>query len=260
MPAALDRPHARLAYQEDGTGPLVVYAHGALSSRDHDRRLGFDWSPITAAGHRLARYDARGHGRSTGRPVEADYAYPALGADYLALCEHLAPGERIDAVGSSMGAATVLYAALAEPERFDRLVLAMPGVAWQAREARRAGLLGAADLVEQQGGAAFLAAARRQGPPPVLAGMPDFPPEFDVAEELLPTLLRAVAANDLPAPQALRTLPHPGLVLCWDTDPTHPEETARQLADLLPGAELHVSRTLADIHTWGRRAAEFLAR
>ncbi|MGC0318609.1 alpha/beta fold hydrolase [Kitasatospora acidiphila] len=260
MPAwqTLDVPHARLAYRSTGTGPLAVYAHGALSSRDHERRSGFlDWSPIAAAGLRLVEYDARGHGESTGRPVEADYAYPALADDLRALCDHLAPGDRVHAIGSSMGAATVLHAALAEPERFDRLVLAMPGVAWQAREGRREGLRAAARSVEQQGKTA-LVTAMRLGRPPILADT-DFPPVFDVSQELMPTVLRAAAANDLPDPQALRQLPHPTLVLAWDTDPSHPVATAEALAELLPGAAAHISRDLADIRTWGARAAEFLA-
>jgi pimeloyl-ACP methyl ester carboxylesterase len=258
---SLDRPNARLAYRSSGAGPLAVYAHGALSSRDHEGRMGFmDWSPIAAAGLRLVEYDARGHGESTGRAVEADYAYPALGDDLRALCEHLAPGERACAVGSSMGAATVLWAALAEPERFDRLVLAMPAVAWQARQGRRDGLRAAARAVEEHGKAALVTAMRAAGRPPILAEVPDFPPVFDVAEELLPTVLRATAGSDLPDPDALRRLPHPVLVLAWDTDPSHPVATAEALAELLPGAELHISRDLADIRTWGSRAARFLAR
>jgi pimeloyl-ACP methyl ester carboxylesterase len=257
---SLDRPNARLAYRSSGAGPLAVYAHGALSSRDHEGRMGFmDWSPIAAAGLRLVEYDARGHGESTGRAVEADYAYPALGDDLRALCDHLAPGVPVHAVGSSMGAATVLWAALAEPERFDRLVLAMPGVAWQARESRREGLRAAARLAEEQGKGALVTAMRTVGRPPILAEVPDFPPVFDVPDELLPTVLRAAAANDLPEPEALRRLSHRTLVLAWDTDPSHPVATADALAELLPNAEAHISRDLADIRTWGSRAAEFLA-
>ncbi|MGF1424915.1 alpha/beta fold hydrolase [Kitasatospora sp. LaBMicrA B282] len=259
IPQLLDRPHARLAYQSTGSGPLAVYAHGAISSRDHEERMGFfDWSPVAAAGRRLVRYDARGHGRSTGRPVAADYAYPKLGEDLLALCEHLAPAGPVAGLGSSMGAATLLWAALQEPQRFDRLVLVIPAVAWQARESRRAGLRAAAELVEREGKAAFVAAVRRGGPPPVLAGVPDYPPEFDVTESLLPTVLRATAAADLPDPAALRGLSQPTLILAWDTDPAHPVETAEALAELLPVARLHVSRDLADIRTWGSRAAAFL--
>ncbi|RAJ34652.1 alpha/beta hydrolase family protein [Kitasatospora sp. SolWspMP-SS2h] len=257
----LARPHATLAYSTTGPrrGPLAVHAHGALSSRAHERRAGlFDWTAVTAT-HRLARYDARGHGESTGRAVPADYHYPVLADDLLALCDHLSPDAPVTGFGASMGTATVLWAALARPERFDRLVLAVPAVAWAAREPRRSGLRAAATLVERRGRGALDAAAKLSGPPAVLARAPQYTTEFDLAEPLLPAALRAAAASDLPAPEALRALPHPTLLLAWDTDPLHPLTTARTLAAYLPNARLHVADTLADIRSWDRLAAGFLA-
>ncbi|MFJ5880633.1 alpha/beta fold hydrolase [Kitasatospora cineracea] len=256
----LTRPHATLAYSVTGRpgAPLAVHAHGALSSRAHERRAGlFDWTALTAT-HRLARYDARGHGASTGRAVPADYRYPGLAADLLALCDHLSPGAPVTGLGASMGAATVLWAALERPERFDRLVLAIPAVAWAAREPRRSGLRAAATLVERRGRSALDAAARISGPPAVLAEVPQYTTEFDLPEPLLPAALRAAAESDLPEPAVLRALPHPVLLLAWDTDPLHPLATARTLAAHLPDARLHVSHTLADVRSWGRRAADFL--
>ncbi|MFJ5921645.1 alpha/beta fold hydrolase [Kitasatospora sp. NPDC092948] len=256
----LERPHATLAFETLGAaGPLAVHAHGSLSSRAHESRAGlFDWTPLTAT-HRLARYDARGHGQSTGRPVPADFSYPALAADLLALCDHLSPDAPVTGLGASMGAATVLWAALARPERFDRLVLAIPAVAWEAREPRRAGLRAAATVVERRGTSTLRAAARLSGPPAVLAEVPQYTTEFDAAEHLVPAVLRAAAEADLPAPALLRDLPHPTLILTWPTDPIHPATTAHTLATHLPHAHLHPAETLADIRTWGRTAAAFLA-
>ncbi|MEV7117037.1 alpha/beta fold hydrolase [Kitasatospora griseola] len=261
-PAAgrLERPDATLAFETTGSaGPLAVHAHGSLSSRAHERRAGlFDWTPLTET-HRLARYDARGHGRSTGRPVAADYSYPALAADLLALCDHLSPDAPVTGLGASMGTATVLWAALARPERFDRLVLAIPAVAWAAREPRRAGLRAAATLVERRGTGTLRAAAKFSGPPAVLAEAPQYATEFDAVEDLVPSVLRAAADADLPAPDRLRDLPHPTLILAWPTDPVHPLATARTLAEHLPNARLHTANTLADVRSWGRLAADFLA-
>ncbi|MGW4698266.1 alpha/beta fold hydrolase [Kitasatospora cineracea] len=262
-PAAgtLERPHATLAYSVTGPhgAPLAVHAHGALSSRAHERRAGlFDWAAVGAT-HRMARYDARGHGESTGRAVPADYRYASLADDLLALCDHLSPDAPVTAFGASMGTATVLWAALARPERFDRLVLAIPAVAWTAREPRRNGLRAAATLVERRGRGALDAATRVSGPPAVLAEVPQYTTEFDLPEPLLPAAFRAAAESDLPAPETLRRLPHPTLLLAWDTDPLHPLLTARTLAAHLPDARLHVSRTLADVRAWDRLAADFLA-
>ncbi|OKJ15953.1 alpha/beta fold hydrolase [Kitasatospora sp. CB01950] len=256
----LERPHATLAFEITGAGGrLAVHAHGSLSSRAHERRSGlFDWAPLTGT-HRLARYDARGHGLSTGRPVAEDYSYPALAADLLALCDHLSPAAPVSVLGASMGAATVLWAALARPERFDRLVLAIPAVAWEAREARRGSLRAAATMVERRGTGMLRAAAKIGGPPAVLAEAPYYATEFDAAEALVPSVLRAAAEADLPTPDRLRELPHPTLVLSWPTDPVHPPATARTLAARLPNARLHEAESLADVRTWGRLAADFLA-
>ncbi|MFF0292154.1 alpha/beta fold hydrolase [Kitasatospora sp. NPDC004614] len=257
----LERPHATLAFEVAGPadGPLAVHAHGSLSSRAHERRAGlFDWTPLTAT-HRLARYDARGHGYSTGRAVAEDFGYPALAQDLLALCDHLSPDAPVTGLGASMGTATVLWAALARPERFDRLVLAIPAVAWAARDPRRAGLRAAAALVERRGTGTLGAAAKIGGPPAVLAEVPQYATEFDAAEHLVPSVLRAAAEADLPTPDRLRDLPHPTLILTWPTDPIHPTATATALAAHLPDARLHTATTLADIRSWGRVAADFLA-
>ena len=57
---------ARLAYTSTGVGSPVLWAHGMTSAAYTQERAGqFDWRPVSGR-HRLLRYDARGHGRSTG--------------------------------------------------------------------------------------------------------------------------------------------------------------------------------------------------
>ena len=70
----LDVDGARIAYEvQEGTGPVVVALHGLSSSRAAERTAGFfDWSPVARAGRPLVRYDARAHGRSTGRAEPGD--------------------------------------------------------------------------------------------------------------------------------------------------------------------------------------------
>jgi pimeloyl-ACP methyl ester carboxylesterase len=80
-----------------------------------------------------------------------------------------------------------------------------------------------------------------------------------VAEELLPSVLRGAAASDLPDPEAVRAVTAPTLLLAWETDPGHPVSTAERLAELLPHAELHVARQLADLGGWTDKLEAFLA-
>lgn len=249
---------AALAYEDVGEGPLAVYAHGGFAGRAAEDRMGlFDWAPVVAAGRRLVRYDARGHGRSTGEPVEGDYTYPSLAGDLLALLGHLGAGAPVDAMGASMGCATVLHAAVQAPERFSRLVLLIPPTAWATRQAYARANREAAVTVEREGVDAWLATRARRPRPPVVAGVPDVPPT--PSERVLPSVLRGLSLSDLPPPEAFARLRLPCLVLAWADDPGHPLSTADTAARLLH-ADLHVSRTRADVRTWGERIAEFLSR
>ncbi|MFI5828985.1 alpha/beta fold hydrolase [Streptomyces sp. NPDC051578] len=248
---------AELVYDDHGAGPLVVYAHGGFVSQAVEDRMGlFDWAPLLRAGRRLVRYDARGHGRSTGGAADADYTYGSLAEDLLALLSHLGSSGPADAMGSSMGCATVLHAAVRAPERFSALVLLIPPTAWTTREAHARADRAAADTVERRGVEAWLAGRQAQRPPRVVADVPRFPPT--PPRRILPAVLRGLALSDLPAPAALSALRLPALVLAWEGDPGHPLSTARALARSMPGARLHVSRTRADVGTWGERAAAFL--
>lgn len=121
-----------------------------------------------------------------------------------------------------------------------------------------AGQPGVADTVEREGVDALLATRAQQPRPAVVADVPDLPPT--PAERLLPAILRGLAASDLPSPGDVAALRQPTLVLGWPGDPGHPLSTAETLAQVLPRAELHVSRTGSDIRTWGSRIAAYLSR
>ncbi|MFG2667711.1 alpha/beta fold hydrolase [Streptomyces sp. NPDC048387] len=194
--------------------------------------------------------------RSTGAPVDTDYTYESLADDLLALLDHLdAPGA-VDALGSSMGCATVLHAAVREPVRFSALVLLIPPTAWTTRQAHAQANRSAAETIERQGVGAWLAEKAASRRPAAVAGVPEFPPTPKA--EVLPAILRGLALSDLPAPASLAALRLPVLILAWEGDPGHPLSTARTLARSLPAAELHVSRTRAGLTAWGERAAAFL--
>lgn len=212
-------------------GPAVVALHGLTSSRARESRLGLD---VTGAldGCRVLRYDARGHGRSAGRPSPDDYTWPRLADDLLRLVEHVFDGEAVHGIGGSMGAATLLHAAAAAPARFSSLTLVVPPTAWATRAARAADYEAAARLVETDGVDAWVAAGAAVEPPPATVGRPETPP--DVVASLLPSVLRGAARSDLPPLDVLETLDVPTSVLAWTDDPAHPLATVDQLVATLP--------------------------
>lgn len=195
--------------------------------------------------------------------MDSDYTYPSLAGDLLGLIDHLAAADPIDAMGASMGCCTVLHAAVQAPDRFSRLVLLIPPTAWTTREGYTRANRESADTIEREGVGAWLAArrnaARRKQPrPAVVADVPPFEPT--PAEHVLPSILRGLARSDLPSPTAIAALHKTVLILAWVDDPGHPLSTAETLAHLLPHTDLHVSRTRADIRTWGERIAAYLTR
>ncbi|MGN6742670.1 MAG: alpha/beta fold hydrolase, partial [Amnibacterium sp.] len=242
-------------------GPVVVAAHGLTSSRASEDASGLtDWSALPAAGFRLVRYDARGHGRSTGSLDPGAYRWQRLADDLLAVIDAVAGEGPVDVVGSSMGVGTALWAALRAPERFRRLVLVIPPTAWATRAAQTEIYETGARFIEERGLDAFVRGSAALPPLPILAAAGLWPlPGPDVTETLLPTIFRGAAATDLPAAEELTALPHEALLLPWADDPGHPVSTAERLLEVLPNATMHVARTPDHLRARGRLIAEFLA-
>ena len=248
---------ATLDYDVAGTiGPLVVQLHGLTSSRERDGQLGLNLARALR-GHRILRYDARGHGRSTGTLDEADYSWPSLADDLLALLDQVAPGERVHGVGPSMGTGTLLHASVKDPGRFRSLTLVTPPTAWQTRVQQSQTYLANASMVEQEGIAAFVERGSTAPSPPALADAPET--SIEVPQSLLPTVMRGAAATDLPEKKALAAVEVPTLVLAWSGDRSHPLTTAQQLHARMPRSRIEVARTPYGIMAWPGLFAEFIA-
>ncbi len=217
----------------------------------------FDWSRLQVD-HEVVRYDARGHGRSSAAGDAAQYGWDALAGDLFAVADACGLG-RFAAGGASMGAATILHAAVSQPERIEAMVLVIPPTAWESRPAQRSIYEGSAALVEAAGIEGLMEARAALAPPPIFAGHPELlgsPP--DVAADVLPTVLRGAATTDLPPLDVLAGLDQPTLVLAWEGDPGHPVSTATALAGALIRAELSVAPTLAEVTHWPGLVAAFL--
>jgi pimeloyl-ACP methyl ester carboxylesterase len=254
----LTRPGATLAYELDGAGPVVVQAHGLTAGREADLAI-LDVRGLASRGHRLVRYDAAGHGGSPGSDDPVRYRWPVLADDLLALLDAVGADGPVDAVGVSMGTGTILTAAVRHPERFRRLVLALPPTAWETRPAQAAVYRQMADLIDEKGWDA-LAGWMESSPiplPPVLAER-GAPLQTQLRPETAATVLRGAALSDLPEPSAIAALRMPVLLLPWAGDPGHPLSTAEKLHDLLPDSRLEVAEHAADADTWPDLVAAFL--
>ncbi|MBU4465492.1 MAG: alpha/beta hydrolase [Actinobacteria bacterium] len=235
---------------------MVVQLHGLTSSRERDAQLGLDLGRALR-GHRVLRYDARGHGESTGTPNPAAYRWDRLADDLLAVLDHAAPGEKVHAVGPSMGTGTLLHAATREPRRFRSLTLAIPPTAWKTRRAQSATYKVNAKVVERQGIRAFIELGSTAPAPPAIADAPETRPA--VAEGLLPTILRGAASTDLPDRKAISRIDVPTLILAWTGDRSHPVKTATRLHALIRDSKLVIARTPYGVMAWPGQFAEHVA-
>lgn len=247
---------ATLRYVLSGEGPLFVQLHGLTSCASREHRAGLDMS-TGLDGFRVLRYDARGHGSSSGRAVPEDYLWPRLAEDLLALLDHVAPEEPVHAAGPSMGAATLLWAATQCPERFASLSLLVPPTAWQTRAAQAESYRRSASLVTHHGIGAFVRVGESVLPPPALADRPrERVPA--VSQELLPAIFRGAARTDFPAEEHVSRIDIPTRILAWVGDHAHPVSTAERLHALIPGSRLNIAETPEDLDAWPAKVGDFV--
>ncbi|MCU1474135.1 alpha/beta hydrolase [Amnibacterium sp.] len=264
MDSHLDRPDVTLAYSSAGpkdADHTMVVAHSLATSRAWEDEVGImDWSAVAAAGNRLIRFDTRGHGASTGTDDGTTYRWPRLAEDYLAVADSASPDRPIDGLGSSTGCGVLLWAAVAAPRRFRRLVLVVPPTRGEARAAQAQLYLAAAQMIELRGRESWQRVMRVTPPAPILqAGGWTRASGIAVRDHLLSAVLRGAATSIFPDDDQLRAITHPTLILTWDTDPSHPVDTAEYLAERLPNSTLDVATSPDRISGWGRRAAAFIA-
>lgn len=118
----LDRPEGRIAYEDEGSGPLVVLVPGMGDLRAEYRFLA---PRLVAAGYRAVALDVRGHGDSD--TSFKDYSSSAVGSDVVALVRRLDAGPAF-VVGTSMGAGAAAWTAAEAPDLVRGIVLVGPFV------------------------------------------------------------------------------------------------------------------------------------
>lgn len=221
---------------EAGTGVPVVLLHAfPLDSRMWDGVRG-----RLATHARVIVPDQRGFGRSSLPPGDKA-SLDILADDVLALLDRL----RLDRVvlgGSSMGGYVAMAVLRRAPERVERLVLASTRPDADDFD-RRAGRLASAARVEEEGIGwlpdTLLPGLLAAGTPERRSELVELVRAMILAQpaEGVAWALRAMAERP-DSHDVLREFDRPALVLVGERDALSPPEVARQLAGLLPAAEL----------------------
>jgi len=232
---------ARTLSTKIGEGRVgLVWGHG-LGSTDPGLRTRFNdgasqvvFSAMADAGLSCVCYDARGHGASKGweenaQKDEMQFSWPRLGEDMLKVVDN--QSGKVAVGGSSMGAASALFATLQAPHKVSGLILVRLPTAWEEREGRKPQLEAAAKALE-----------------------------IKVADGLRHHVLKASAHSDLPPLATLHEVLHiPVLILACEGDPNHPVSTATALSNMSHNTQLHISESYAEGKLeWPKIIADFL--
>ena len=116
------RPGGVLAYDDQGSGPLIVAVPGVGDLRQTYRFL---IPRLVAAGYRVVTLDPRGQGESSAR--WSDYSPGGIGDDINALIDHLGSGPAV-VIGNSYSGGAAVWAATQMPSQVARLILISPFV------------------------------------------------------------------------------------------------------------------------------------
>ena len=239
----------RLHYALDGDARLPVL----MLSNSLGTTLSM-WAPQMPAllSHfRVLRYDTRGHGSS--EVPSGDYSIAQLGADAVALLDHLGI-ERVAFCGLSMGGMTGIWLGVNQPERISRLVLCNTGAkigdaaTWKGRiDAVRAG--GTAAVVPAVIDRWFTARYQHLAPSEVET----------VREMLLATGAEGYVANcaavrDMDQRASLSRIAAPTLVIAGTYDGSTPPALGREIAEAIPSAR-YVELDAAHLSNWEQAAA-----
>lgn len=139
-----DRDGIRLAYRQEGRGPVVVFLHGLGASGeswDHQGRA-------FRASHRIIRPDFRGFGHSDKPYDRASYSVDIFADDIAALLNHL-DAWPATIVATSMGGYMALTLALRFGSEIEKLVLCHTACSRRVPEAvmrERLAALGSSDM------------------------------------------------------------------------------------------------------------------
>jgi pimeloyl-ACP methyl ester carboxylesterase len=240
---SVERDGVRLAVEEagPGDGTPVVLLHGLTATR---RYVVMGSKALERDGHRVIAYDARGHGQSSPAPTPDAYGYDELARDLLAVMDACGL-ERAVLAGASMGAHTLLRAALHAPERVAGVVVVTPAfdpgaprdfARWDAlSEGLRTG--GIEGFVVANRVDAEMPQAWRETVRTVLRQRMALHADLGAVADALHAVPRSRPYESL---DELGALSVPAVVVASrdEADPTHPLAVGEAYAAAIPGARL----------------------
>ena len=233
--------------------PLIVWAHGMRGDLSNDDREGLwnFWSREDLGTCAVARYNARGYGRSSDVRRSREARWDARASDMLEVAQRIRndDGGAVVFAGASLGGATAIWATvLAHESGRDApkaVVVVTPPTFYDERESRKKKLrkrVATGDVTATANSTTprrvFQASKRPIDPPP--------PPLANPNDSCAVEVLIGSAQSNLPEPERVREALEnvPVLVLAWDCgDTTHPVSSAMTLKDLAPHAEVVVAST-----------------
>lgn len=230
-------------YETLGDGPTLVWLHGLTQSIARVRSIGRGMEELANRSVRLVLYDARGHGQSGYTADEAGYTWESHARDMLGLMDHLGI-DRAALGGNSMGARTALMAALAQPERVEKLVLAdLSGFGTGIKEGQEV-FLALASLIDDVG--VEKAADITMQLPQYAELKESDPEEYERVDNEYRTLrpdstaaaIRGLLSDPHLEAEQLRAIHVPTLVFGRTEDPIHPIEAAQQAHEAIAGSQL----------------------
>ena len=239
----IERDGVTLALDDSGEGLPVVLAHGLTATR---RYVVMGSTALQRSGHRVITYDARGHGSSSPAPDPGQYTYEELGRDLEAVLDGLGI-ERAVLAGASMGAHTLLWLALARPDRVAGLVIITPAYSgsehddparlarWDAlSEGLRSG--GIDGFLEAQGESAVPERWRET----VIKVIRQRLAQHEHLDAVADALRAVPRSRPFGAVADLAAIAVPTTIVASDdeADPEHPQAVGEAYAAAIPGARL----------------------
>ena len=212
--------------------PVVLFCHGVATNAD----VWAGWLPVLADRYRMVRFDLRGFGRSRVSPGPHGWSLDVLGADVLAVAD-AAGADRFHLVGESTGGTVALHLAARREARLRSITVS--NASHRGTSIARVGAW--RDFIDSKGMTAWseemmtsrFAPGELSGPmyawyhqvqaatdPEALLGVADM-------------LIKADLTADLPR------IDVPTLVLAPGSSPFVSADVLREIADAVPGAELH---------------------